>query len=142
MDEGIRYDRRPPSAAAGIDASSHLYLCYEHAGRWSRKLGQPASEWEAKAADSKEFIRSRLWDAESGFFYDAWTIQAVDQRHLAFEGMWPVVVGAATAEQATRLIDEHLLNAKEFFSPHPLSTVAMSDPKFELRMWRGRPGIA
>jgi hypothetical protein len=51
--------------------------------------------------------------------------------------MWPVVVGAATSEQARRVIDEHLLNPKEFFAPHPISTVALSDPKFELRMWRG-----
>ena len=35
------------------------------------------------------------------------------------------------------MIDEHLLNPKEFFAPHPIATVALSDPKFELRMWRG-----
>jgi len=51
--------------------------------------------------------------------------------------MWPVVVGAATREQAQRVIDEHLLNPKEFCAPHPIVTVALSDPKFELRMWRG-----
>jgi hypothetical protein len=27
--------------------------------------------------------------------------------------------------------------SKEFFTPHPISTVAIGDPKFELRMWRG-----
>jgi mannosylglycerate hydrolase MGH1-like protein len=137
MDEGIRYDQRPPGAAACIDASSHLYLIYEHTARWSRKLGELAASWDAKAAALKRFIQTELWDTESGFFYDAWTVRKADRRHLAFEGMWPVVVGAATANQALRVIDEHLLNSKEFFAPHPISTVAMNDPKFELRMWRG-----
>jgi putative isomerase len=35
------------------------------------------------------------------------------------------------------VIDNHLLNAKEFFAPHPITTVALCEPKFELRMWRG-----
>jgi neutral trehalase len=48
-----------------------------------------------------------------------------------------MVVGAATPDQAARVIDEHLLNSKEFFTPHPISTVAIGDSKFELRMWRG-----
>lgn len=51
--------------------------------------------------------------------------------------MWPVGVGAATPEQAKRMIDDHLLNPKEFFTPHPITTVTLNDPKFELQMWRG-----
>jgi neutral trehalase len=137
MDEGIRYDERPPAAAAGIDASSHLYMLYDHAGRWSRKLDLPHAEWDAKAAALQRFIQRELWDPQSGFFYDRWTVHEPARRHLAFEGMWPVVTGAATPEQAARVIDEHMLNPSEFFAPHPIATVALSDPKFELRMWRG-----
>jgi glycogen debranching enzyme len=137
MDEGIRYDQRPPKAAACVDACAHVYLLYNHAARWSRKLGRAHAPWEEKAKALAQFIQKDLWDAESGFFYDAWTVRHPDKRHLAFEGMWPVVVGAATPAQARRVIDEHLLNPREFFAPHPIATVALSDPKFELRMWRG-----
>jgi hypothetical protein len=137
MDEGIRYDERPPAAAACVDACSHLFLVYDHAGRWSRKLDQPSATWESKGKALEQFIQRELWDAESGFFFDGWTVRHASSRHLAFEGMWPMVVGAASREQAMRVIDEHLLNTQEFFAPHPISTVARSDPKFELRMWRG-----
>jgi len=82
-------------------------------------------------------MQRELWDAESGFFYDAWLVRHAERRHLAFEGMWPMVVGAATNEQAQRVIDEHLLNPKQFCSPHPITTVGLNDSKFELRMWRG-----
>jgi hypothetical protein len=137
MDEGIRYDQRPSAPAACVDASAHLYMLYEHAARWSAQLRQPSETWERKASELRSFIQTQLWDAETGFFYDEWSVRRADRRHLAFEGMWPVVVGAATPEQANRVIAGHLLNPKEFFAPHPIATVALSDPKFELRMWRG-----
>lgn len=137
MDEGVRYDERPGKPAACVDACSHMYLLYEHAARWSRELGQPHVGWDNKAKALRRIIQEALWDPDSGFFYDSWSVRNPNRRHLAFEGMWPVVVGAATPAQAARVIDDHLLNPKEFFAPHPISTVALSDPKFELRMWRG-----
>jgi putative isomerase len=137
MDEGIRYDVRPPAPDACVDACSHVYWLYDHAARWSRALVEPPESWEAKATALRDFIREQLWDPETGFFYDRWVVRGATPKHLAFEGMWPVVVGVATPEQARRVIDDHLLNPKEFFAPHPIATVALDDPKFELRMWRG-----
>jgi hypothetical protein len=136
MDEGIRYDVRPAQPAAAVDACAHLYSLYECAARWSERLGIPAGRWRTKAEDLRAFIRTRLWHDGDGFFHDAWRLER-PQRELAFEGMWPVVVGAATPEQARRVIREHLLNPPEFLSPHPIATVALKDPKHELRMWRG-----
>ncbi len=137
MDEGIRYQPRPTQLSAAVDACAHLYMLYDHAERWSRRLGEPADAWKRKAETLRDFIRTELWDESTGFFYDHWTVRDPARRSLAFEGMWPVVVGAATPEQARRVIGEHLMNPKEFFTPHPLATVAVSDPRFELRMWRG-----
>ncbi|HEY2574371.1 MAG TPA: trehalase family glycosidase, partial [Verrucomicrobiaceae bacterium] len=137
MDEGIRYDERPAKAAAAVDATAHVYLLYDHAARWSRMLGQSSATWNEKAETLRQFIQKNLWDERTGFFYDDWVMRGGASRHLAFEGMWPVVVGAATPAHAARVIDEHLLNPGEFFAPHPIATVALNDPKFELRMWRG-----
>lgn len=136
MDEGIRYDQRPAVPSAAVDASAHVFMLYDHASRWSRALGKSHAEWDAKARALQQFIQGKLWDAKTGFFYDRWIIDQ-PEKHLAFEGMWPVVVGAATPEQAKRVIEEHLMNPKEFFTPHPICTVAVNDAKFELRMWRG-----
>lgn len=135
MDEGIRYDSRPAQPAAAVDATSHVFMLCDHAARWSRMIGQPDAAMESKRDVLQRFIQRELWSAKTGFFHDRWSV--LQPEHLAFEGMWPVVVGAATAEQAKRVIEGHLLNPKEFFAPHPISTVAMNDSKFELRMWRG-----
>jgi neutral trehalase len=112
-------------------------MLYDHAARWSHVLGLSEALWVAKRTNLQKLITTQIWDESSGFFYDSWVARQPEQRHLAFEGMWPVVVGAATPAQAKRVIDEHLLNSKEFFTPHPIATVARSDSKFERRMWRG-----
>jgi hypothetical protein len=103
VDEGVRFLERPASLEACVDATAHVYLLYEHAARWSRELQQPAAPWEAKANALREFIRQELWDSATGFFYDHWTVRRPERRRLTFEGMWPVVVGAATPDQARRV---------------------------------------
>jgi len=51
--------------------------------------------------------------------------------------MWPVFVGAASPEQARRVVEENLASPERFLTEHPISSVAISDPHFELRCWRG-----
>jgi putative isomerase len=143
VDEGIRFEdsglaSAHPQSTACVDATAQVYQEYVYAAKWARELGQDAAPLEARAAVLKRFIQTRLWDAQAGFFYDSWIVDgSVKQRTSSFEGMWPMVVGAATPEQGRRVVDEWLMNPKRFFTPHPISTVAVSDPKFELRMWRG-----
>jgi putative isomerase len=139
VDDGIRFDQIATGRYACVDATSHVYQLYRFAEKWASELNYSA-EWDRfrKEADQLErFIQTRLFDEETGFFHDIWAIGEPGKRHLAFEGVWPMVVGAATKQQAFRVIDENLLNPDRFFTPHPLPTVAANDPGFELRMWRG-----
>jgi len=81
-------------------------------------------------------VRRELFDTKTGFFHDAWSICQSGRRTMAFEGIWPVVVGLADDAQAARVLD-HLADPDEFLTTHPITTVAANDPAFELRMWRG-----
>ncbi|MFH0964412.1 MAG: trehalase family glycosidase [Planctomycetota bacterium] len=137
VDEGVRFDQPVEETPACVDATAHLYACYEIAAKWATALGEEASEFSRKADELGRFIREKLFDAETGFFHDSWAVGRPVRRALAFEGMWPMVVGAASPEQAQRVIDENLLRPDRFLTEHPISTVAVSDPRFELRMWRG-----
>lgn len=137
IDEGVRFDEAQPGPHACVDATSHLCLLYETAASWGEKLGASSVLSRQKAAELRGFIQNELYDPESGTFYDIWAARDPAQRHLTFEGMWPIVVGAATEEQANRVVDEHLLNSDRFYTAHPICTVALTDPGFELRMWRG-----
>lgn len=143
VDQGIGFDdsgltSAHPNSTACVDATAQVYQEYVYAAKWATQLGEDAAPFERRAQQLKRFIQTKLWDQKSGFFYDSWIVDgSVKQRTASFEGMWPVVVGAATDAQAHRVIDDWLMNPKRFFTPHPIATVAISDPKFELRMWRG-----
>jgi putative isomerase len=112
---------------------------------WAERLGAPKRSGEgwdgtsfgARAERLRDFIRQRLFGDATGFFHDSWAVDDPRHRPMALEGMWPLVVGAATEAQAMRVIDENLLNPARFFTAHPVSTVGVSDTAFELRMWRG-----
>ncbi len=135
VDEGVRFDHVQPGPLACVDASSHLYALYTLADAWATQLGTNGGAYRTRAHRLREFIRQQLFCETTGFFHDAWNVEA--GRPFALEGMWPLVVGAATSAQAGRVIDENLLNPERFFTAHPLATVGATDPAFELRMWRG-----
>jgi glycogen debranching enzyme len=137
VDEGVRFDNAPRAPAACVDATSHVLMLYDHAARWAGRLGEESQALAARAAGLREFIRNEMFSEETGFFHDLWSVRDPSIRVLAFEGMWPMVAGAATPEQARRVVGENLLNPDRFFTEHPIATVARSERSFEKRMWRG-----
>lgn len=152
IDEGVRFDAGPKDVSlrdvrlkdeaprgplACVDATSHVYALYTYAARWSSQGGAEETGINPVADGLASFIRESLFDEETGFFHDSWSVGRPEVRPCAFEGMWPVVVGAATDEQAQRAIDENLLNPERFLSRHPIATVGVKDRRFSLRMWRG-----
>jgi len=137
IDQGIRFDEVGLGAWACIDATSHVYLLYKTANLWAKELGMTNDYFEKRENELKRFIQKDLYSDKDGMFYDIWAIKDEKLRQTAFENMWPIVVGAATQAQANRFIDEYLLNPDVFFTKHPIASVGVKDPKFELRMWRG-----
>lgn len=139
MDDGIRYANIKTGKFACVDATSHVYQMYMYASKWANELElqRDVVKYNQRSDQLAEFFRNALFDQETAMFHDIWSVHNPKQRHLAFECMWPMFVGAATEEQANRVIDENLLNPKRFFTPHPMPTIAIEDPGFELRMWRG-----
>ncbi len=136
VDEGIRFQDVQPGPFACVDATAHVYALYVAATTWGEQLGMAVQDFSAAADALRTFIQTRLFSEKTGFFHDIWSVER-ETPPLALEGMWPLVVGAATETQAQRVIDENLLNPERFFTLHPVSTVGVSDPNYELRMWRG-----
>ncbi len=137
VDDGVRFDETDYGKWACIDATSHAYYLYKTAAVWADKLGMYDPLLEERRDELEKFIQTKLYAEDDGLFYDIWAIQDTSLRTLAFETIWPVVVGAATEKQANILIDEYLLDTNCFLTEHPIATVGKKDPKFELRMWRG-----
>ena len=137
VDDGIRYINAPRKPLACVDATSHMYMLYDYAYKWAARTGRNGEEFKKKADSLKSLITIQLFSEDTGLFHDIYSVNDSSIRKKTFEGMWPMVVGAASEYQANRVIDDNLLNPKRFFSPHPITTVSMDEPLFELRMWRG-----
>jgi len=137
VDEGVRFDHAQTGPFACVDATSHAYLLYHYAAEWAAVMGAEADRFATRLDEIRSFIQTELFDDDTGFFYDVWSCRRPEARRAALEGMWPMVVGAGTPEQCRRVVHDNLLNESQFFAPHPLTTVGLTDPAFELRMWRG-----
>lgn len=138
VDEGVRFQDVPEGEKSCVDASSHVYMMYTKAAQWDMELnGKEDPELVAKRRTLGDYVRNHLYDEESGYFYDSWSVGCPECRHLCFEGLWPLIAGIATDRQARRIVENHLMNEKEFFLIHPVPTVSLSDPLYEKRMWRG-----
>jgi hypothetical protein len=137
VDEGIRFLNTQPGRFACVDATSHVFAMYVNASRWGQALGEESAEYADRAEALKSFIQEQLFVEDTDFFHDIWAVRDPSLRCFAYEGLWPLVVGAATPEQAHRVIRNNLMNPERFFGEHPIATVALDDPRFELRLWRG-----
>jgi len=133
IDESVRVELlgRERGKFPCVDATSHMFLLYDAAARWSG--GKRFTE-ERDAL--RTLLQTEFFSDRTGFFHD-WRLLRDGRLHDLIEGFMPLIVGAASEEQANRMIDGGLLNPERFLAPHPVPWVGLSDPAFELRMSRG-----
>ncbi|MHB8618674.1 MAG: amylo-alpha-1,6-glucosidase [Chloroflexota bacterium] len=113
--------------------------------RLSRAVGGPpaeAAELDARARRVTRALEDKCWDDRAGAFWDlsGWDEQPV--RMLTHSSLFPLALEDLDAHMARRLIEEHLLNEREFWLPYPVPSVAASDPTFDPdylthAIWRG-----
>ncbi len=137
VDEGIRFDQAPRGEHACIDAICHAYMLADGLSRWGGVDAGDRAQAQAKAEAMRRFVQETLFSEETGLFHDQWSVRDPARRPLALEGIWPVVVGIATPAQAAAVIERNLMDPRRFLTAHPPASVAVADPGFELRMWRG-----
>lgn len=106
------------------------------------------AEMLAKPTDAKE-LRERgaryraklatLWSEDRGIFLNKDLHTGQSSMRLSPTLFYPMLAHAATAEQAKRMVEEHLLNAKEFWGQWTIPSIARDDPAFKDQdYWHGR----
>lgn len=134
MDNSPRFDQPVGDA---IDLNSYIVNDMRHLVKIARELGKPeeAGEWDRKAGERAELINSRLWDQETGFYYDA----APDGSLIKLKteaGFTPLLAGIPDKVRAEALI-KHMTNPSEFWRSLPVASVSADEPTFSDNMWRG-----
>jgi len=103
-------------------------------------LGRRAEADELRRrGDQFRSAMQRLWDASTGLFLNRRTDTGAFSPRLAPTHFYPLLAGAATPEQAQRMLREHFYNPAEFWGEWILPSCARNDPAYpEQDYWRGR----
>ena len=149
MDNAIRFDdaqilKNGPDAYSldqeSVDLNSYLFAEKKYLVRMARILGDRATAalLEQEALLLRKHIREKMFDPETGYFYD---IRLDGKRFVHLEGPegWiPLWAGVATAEEAES-VRKVLIDPKKFATPLPFPTVAADAAKFQPAdgYWRG-----
>ena len=154
--QGARYesclDNSPMFDDVQFDPDLHLMLLADVG-----LMGMYAADCDALAAMASELgrtpdeqeLRSRydevvaklqtLWHEETGMFLNKRLDTGEFSYRLSPTHFYPLIGGAATPEQARRMIDEHFFNEEEFWGEWVLPSIARNDPAYpEGYYWRGR----
>ncbi len=79
----------------------------------------------------------RLFRSSDGLYHNVRSTGSLLE-YKAHSLFSPMFAGILDSDDAEELVEEHLLNKKEFLTPFPIPTVAVSEPKFSpTEYWRG-----
>jgi putative isomerase len=116
----------------GVDLACELYRELQAMEIIATALGKPADAamYGRHAARLSKAINDVFWDEKDGFYYDR--NEKTGQRILvkSVAGFFPLWAGVASPEQATRIVQEHLLNPHEFWLRYPIASYAKTEPDF------------
>jgi putative isomerase len=97
----------------------------------ARELKDRAARYRTKLAT--------MWDEKTGMFLNRDLRTGKAGTRLSPTNFYPLLAGVATPAQAKQMIDNHLLNPKEFWGQWILPSIAMNDAAFgDQNYWRGR----
>src|SRR5437016_254204 len=104
--------------------------------------GHEAEEFSARAERVRRALEAKCWDEDAGVFWDLAGWAEKPARTLTFACLFPLILEDLDPRKAERLVDEHLLNEKEFWLPYPIPSVAASERAFDpgwraKTTWRG-----
>jgi hypothetical protein len=85
----------------------------------------------------RQLIQQKLWNEKDGIYENRFWDGSFS-KHLSPTNFYPMFAGIATPAQAKRMVDEHLLNPKEFWGTYVAPTIARNDEAFpDQNYWRG-----
>ena len=122
-----------------LDSCLQELLSCRILGDMAKELGRTEfiSELTGEAELLEQVINEKLWDEETGFYYDQWKNGQLNMvRHIG--AYWALLAGCASKKQADRLVAK-LQDETEFKSPTRVPSLSRSNPNYHPMgdYWRG-----
>jgi len=93
--------------------------------------------FQADYEKMKQLVREKLWNEHDGIYENRFWNGQFSNR-LSPTDFYPMLAGIATPEQARRMMNQHLLNPREFWGKYVVPTTPRNDPAFaDQYYWRG-----
>jgi putative isomerase len=123
-----------------VGMTSLYVMDCDYLAKIAAELGKQTDVNELKArGDRYRSNLAQLWDEQKGFYYNRSTKTMELNYRCSPTSFYPLLAKAATAKQAKRMINEHLLNKKEFWGDYIIPSTPRNDPAFKNNeYWRGR----
>ncbi|MGH9728840.1 MAG: amylo-alpha-1,6-glucosidase [Candidatus Acidiferrales bacterium] len=141
VDNNPAVSDEPADVTEGVDLQCYIYREYRAMAVLAGKLGNADDEkaYDEKAEALAKLIRAKMWSQEDGMFLNIDSRTGRMVRIKTWTNFVPLWAGIATKAEAQRTIREHLLNAREFWSPKGIRTLAPSEPLYDSHRgyWRG-----
>lgn len=128
-----------------VDLNAYLYAEKGFLKSMAEELGktEDVERYETEAAYVRDYINTKMYDEETGYYYDLQTNQDGSEKKLLVnrgkgpEGWIPLWAKAATQAQADRVV-ENMMDEGKFNTFVPLGTVSKDNPSFQpAKYWRG-----
>jgi glycogen debranching enzyme len=114
-------------------------------GGLCREAGFPpaeAAEFERRGRRVLSALEDKCWDERAGVFWDLYGYEEQRAHAVTFSCLFPLIIDSLDRHMVWRLVEEHLLNEREFWLPYPVPSVAATEPSFDPEcrtgaLWRG-----
>jgi putative isomerase len=141
VDNNPAVSDEPSQVTEGVDLQCYLYREYRAMAVLAGRLGKrdDTERYGAQADDLQNLVRDKMWSDSDGLFLNINSRTGQLVRIKTWTDLVPLWAGIATPAQAERMISDHVLNAKEFWSDYGIRTLTPDEPLYNARSgyWRG-----
>jgi len=116
----------------GVDLAAYLVRELQAMAVIAEHLGEKEDKkaFTERADKVCKLINDVFWDDKDGLYYDQNEKKKARVYVKSATNFMPLFCGAATPERAKRMINEHLLNEKEFWLAYPVASYAKTEPDY------------
>ncbi|MFA6133807.1 MAG: trehalase family glycosidase [Phycisphaerae bacterium] len=116
----------------GVDLNCYLWRELHALAIIAEQVGkaEDAKAYRLHAGRLAALINEVMWDDRDGFYYDRNERTGQPVRVKSVAGFTPLWLGIADPGHASRLIDEHLTNPREFWINYPVASWSKSEPDY------------
>lgn len=141
VDNNPAVSRRPDSITEGVDLQCYLTREYQSMAVIAQRLGkaQDSAAYQQKAKQLAGLMRSKMWFADDGTFYNLDSRTDKPVRIMTWTNFVPLWAALATRQQADAMVRRHILNPHELWAPKGLRTLAPTEALYDPDhgYWRG-----